>query len=308
MKTWLKLWRDEPGTFGTMSLYARCLFGQLLKATDDDGRIPLGTRDPVDAIAFRFGATRRDRRRLKQDLPELLEDGCIVVDEDLRAVVFPGWERFQAEGRTTQRARSKTAARPRTDHGGTTAEPRADHSVTTAEPQRDHGDQPKPAESFNSGLGDKEGEGEEDQDEEEECERARDPGTNPSLDLNRPTALLSAFESLCHRTLDFRPELMGRKTQAAELLRKHSPERIAAELAAFERVAAKVVRRPRYAWMDFVSGFGTWGKPEREVPRETVRKSRIAAPRPHSYFATAESAEESFARAEAAHRGATDVA
>ncbi len=142
----------------------------------------------------------------------------------------------------------------------------------------------------------------------------RNKGRNQGEDHEGDVLVAETSPSSAGPALDvdaYRPyieDLDLTEEQAAELLRKHSPERIAAELAAFERVAAKVVRRPRYAWMDFVSGFGTWGKPAREGPGETVRKSRIAAPRPHSYFATAESAEESFARAEAAHRGATDVA
>lgn len=78
-KPWVRLYRDENGTFAMLPLFARALAKQLLLIADDDGLIELGGRDPVDAIARQLGADTSDRRLLKKYIPMLLEDGYLVA-------------------------------------------------------------------------------------------------------------------------------------------------------------------------------------------------------------------------------------
>ena len=64
-RPWVKLWKDERGSFQQLPLFARALAAELLKLCDDHGVIAIGSRDPVEAIAFALGADRSDRRLLK---------------------------------------------------------------------------------------------------------------------------------------------------------------------------------------------------------------------------------------------------
>lgn len=148
---WLRLYREERGSFAQLPLTARSLFSQLLKASDDNGRIDLGPKGPVDAIAWKMGADRGDRRFLKKNLELLFQEGSIVHDTESRALRFPNWRRWQPDSaataprsdhdRTTKRPRSRhepTTTMPRTDHDGATTEPRSDHDRATTEQRPDH--------------------------------------------------------------------------------------------------------------------------------------------------------------------------
>ena len=118
---WFKMYREERGSFAQLPLMARALFGEVLKLTDDEGRIGLGGKAPEDAVAFALGADRSDRRALKKYLPMLLEDGCLVLEDD--ALLAPNWGGFQGEEQVAARSR-KARSRPRTRHEPTTNAPR----------------------------------------------------------------------------------------------------------------------------------------------------------------------------------------
>jgi hypothetical protein len=82
-ETWRKLYVREQGSFAQLPLMARSLAKQLLCYVDDDGRIALGGREPVEAIIYRAGgADLADRRALKKYVPMLLADGYLVRDGD----------------------------------------------------------------------------------------------------------------------------------------------------------------------------------------------------------------------------------
>lgn len=125
---WFKLHREERGSFAQLPLLARALFCEILKLTDDDGRIGLGGKEPWHAIAFALGADRSDRRALRKYVPMLLEDGCLVLEGD--ALVAPNWGRFQGVEPTQKPAR-KATTKPRTDHEPTTTVPRSGHEPVT---------------------------------------------------------------------------------------------------------------------------------------------------------------------------------
>lgn len=77
---WRKLYVREEGSFAQLPLYVRALAAELLKAADSRGRIECQGKEPWQAIAWRMGATRGDRRMLKRDIPKLIKDGYLVVD------------------------------------------------------------------------------------------------------------------------------------------------------------------------------------------------------------------------------------
>ena len=75
-----KLYVREEGSFALLPLFARALAAQLLKACSDEGAIYVGDRRPAEALAFRFGANRRDRQLLRVYRPMLLEDGYVRLE------------------------------------------------------------------------------------------------------------------------------------------------------------------------------------------------------------------------------------
>ncbi|MEM9072853.1 MAG: hypothetical protein AAGE52_30380 [Myxococcota bacterium] len=163
MRPWLKLYRDERGSFLALPLVARALFGQLLKLTDDDGRIELGGMTPEAFVARAMGADRADRRALKKHIPALLAEGCVRLEAG--ALVFPGFERHQGDeaisrGRKPRAKKPKPdAAEPRNDNDDASTEPptghdhvatgsRPNHEPVTTEPRTGHDEPSKPPESF----------------------------------------------------------------------------------------------------------------------------------------------------------------
>ncbi|MFO7180788.1 MAG: hypothetical protein DIU78_018955 [Pseudomonadota bacterium] len=78
-RPWRKLYCAELGSFAQLPLYARALAAELLKFTDEQGRIFVGKRAPWEAVARLCGADAGDRRLLKKHLPLLLEDGYLVA-------------------------------------------------------------------------------------------------------------------------------------------------------------------------------------------------------------------------------------
>jgi hypothetical protein len=82
-ETWRKLYVREQGSFAQLPLMARALAKQLLCYVDDDGRIALGGREPIEALIFRAGGgDLNDRRALRKYVPMLLADGYLVRDGD----------------------------------------------------------------------------------------------------------------------------------------------------------------------------------------------------------------------------------
>lgn len=157
-RPWFALWRAERGTFAQLPLMARALFGEILKLTNDNGVIDIGTRSPADAIAWALGADRADRRALARYVPMLLTDGCLV-HEGTR-LIAPNFARWQPEQRAPRRAPANhepTATAPRTDHEAAqtdrdraTNEPRSDHDGATTELRRSYETTANRAEPFTS--------------------------------------------------------------------------------------------------------------------------------------------------------------
>jgi hypothetical protein len=124
-RKWVKLYRDESGSFGDLSLLARAVGAYLLKCVEDEqGRIYVGDGpDTAQALAAavlrRRGGDRSDRRMLPGLAKELLDDGYLVRDG--RYVVVRKFEERQGHA----------ATEPRTDHDRATTEPRTGHEPAT---------------------------------------------------------------------------------------------------------------------------------------------------------------------------------
>lgn len=138
MKPWVKLYREERGTFAQLPLVCRGIAMEILKLTDDAGVIRIGRKPPVDAIAFALGATRSDRRALAQYVPMLLEDGFLVHEGD--RLIVPNFPRFQSDDRAS--------TTPRTNHEATTKTQRPSNEPTATEQRTNHETEAKTTESF----------------------------------------------------------------------------------------------------------------------------------------------------------------
>jgi hypothetical protein len=107
-ESWVKLYRREQGSFALLSLYARSLAAELLKFVDDDGRLFVGKREPWEAIAKVAGATAGDRRMLRKNVADLLEDGYLALDGD--HLVIRNMAKAQGRGRESSAKRNEPSA------------------------------------------------------------------------------------------------------------------------------------------------------------------------------------------------------
>lgn len=85
-REWIALERHE-GRAHDLSLYARALHAQLHRWVDGEGRVPARLEGDLceamaRSIAFRFGATRGDRRLISGHLRELVEAGAVVLSAE----------------------------------------------------------------------------------------------------------------------------------------------------------------------------------------------------------------------------------
>ena len=85
-REWIALERHE-GRAHDLSLYARALHAQLHRWVDGDGRIPAKLEGDLSeamarSLAFRFGATKGDRRLIAGHLRELVGVGAVVLSAD----------------------------------------------------------------------------------------------------------------------------------------------------------------------------------------------------------------------------------
>ena len=135
-KPWVKLYRAERGAFAQLPFLTRCVAAEILKLTNDEGRIELGRRPPADAICFAMGAEKNERRAVRRHIELLLEDGYIVHDGERGELVFPGWPRFQ--GLSPDDQRTSEALPPRA-HGAPTEPTRSPQRAATELPACSHG-------------------------------------------------------------------------------------------------------------------------------------------------------------------------
>lgn len=122
-REWIALERQE-GRAHDLSLYARALHAQLHRWVDGEGKVPARLEgDLCDAmaraIAYRYGATKGDRRLIAGHLAELVTAGAVVLSLEgleLRALA-DGADLVKhklAVGNRPSRSREPSANRPRT--------------------------------------------------------------------------------------------------------------------------------------------------------------------------------------------------
>jgi hypothetical protein len=134
-RPWVKLWKEERGSFAQLPFMTRAVAAEALKYLDDDGRMYVGSKHPAEALAFVAGATRGDRRVMRNAIDELLADGYLrTVNGWLEAAHYSVWQygdkpsadhdgatnRNEAvtngnDGATTEQRTETTAQRPRNE-------------------------------------------------------------------------------------------------------------------------------------------------------------------------------------------------
>jgi hypothetical protein len=77
---WRKLYCVEKGPFASLPLYVRALAAELLKYTDEGGRLWVTEGDPIPSLTRLLGAHQGDVRLLRKHIPQLLEDGYLMRD------------------------------------------------------------------------------------------------------------------------------------------------------------------------------------------------------------------------------------
>lgn len=109
-----------------LPMYTRALALLLKQSCDDQGRIELDERDPVDVVARLCAAVPNERRRLPSDLDELVRVGYLRRDSDALVVVEQeqDWEQIDSSrnmGKPSSRARR---------HVGATSHPSQNYAAT----------------------------------------------------------------------------------------------------------------------------------------------------------------------------------
>lgn len=77
----------EDDAFALLPLHARGLGAMLLKHCEADGRFPIGTRTPAEAVARRIGAEPNERRSLQHHIQQLLDVGYLRLEEGALVVM-----------------------------------------------------------------------------------------------------------------------------------------------------------------------------------------------------------------------------
>lgn len=127
-----KLPTTEETSFAQLPLYTRGLGKMLLTYCDDQGRIALGKRSPADAVAWRCGADRNDRRMLAKDLQDLVEVGYIRIDAT--HIIVLDQERDWKTIESVRSSRPFAGSKPRSHRPTAAYDSDSNHTPTTAAP------------------------------------------------------------------------------------------------------------------------------------------------------------------------------
>lgn len=78
---------SEDGAFALLPLHTRGLYAMLLKHCEPDGRFPIGTKAPAEAVARRIGAEPNERRSLQHHIQRLIDVGYLRLEEGALVVL-----------------------------------------------------------------------------------------------------------------------------------------------------------------------------------------------------------------------------
>lgn len=184
---YVKLYRDESGSFGQLPLMTRALARELMVLADDTGVIHLGRRAPHEAVIFGLGAERSERRSVRAHIELLLSDGYLVHDTERCVLIIPSFPRVDWSPPRLPQATNGAPTKPQqatngtaTERHGNGAEAPADHqrSTNSAPAERQHVPKsPKPHDGTEPALKDQSRE--EENRKEVEVERASAPPIRP---------------------------------------------------------------------------------------------------------------------------------
>lgn len=83
LESWRKLYRTLPPSWLMLPLSARGLGDEMIKYVDDDGLFALPPGEPMtDAVCRIMCAHRKERKRVGEDLADLIRDGYLVKVEN----------------------------------------------------------------------------------------------------------------------------------------------------------------------------------------------------------------------------------
>lgn len=246
-RPWFAVWRRESGTFAQLPLLARSIFTEVLKLTDDDGVIDIGTRAPAEAIAWALGADRSDRRALAKYVPMLLKDGCLVHEgTTLRA---PSFRRWQPTSKRSKSAAANEREATTNEHDGVANEPRTNRDAATTRSRSDHETEAKCAEPFTPDLHSRE--------EERRGEERENKKTPPSPPAPAPGERIRELEAR------YPAELATEARQACALARRNGRMSDGRWLATLERLAKLPAPDVIDAMRMFVERYADGAKDER---------------------------------------------
>lgn len=118
---YVKMYRDESGSFGQLPLMTRSLARELMVLADDAGVIHLGRRAPHEAVIFGLGAERSERRSVRAHIELLLSDGYLVHDTERRLLIIPSFPRVDwSPARPPQTTRGAAPKPQQTTNGAAT--------------------------------------------------------------------------------------------------------------------------------------------------------------------------------------------
>lgn len=152
MRPWIAVHRKASPAFEALEPHHRGVLLDMLRFTDDQGRIPLHGRGPIEVLLRLMGNTRNFRPVLRQAWDAGVRIGMVGTADD--AIVFPSFESYQPGARAKKAA---TLARKVQSNDSAAAEQAQciDSASTVHVQSNDSAFVPNPTESLNSAPGEK---------------------------------------------------------------------------------------------------------------------------------------------------------
>jgi len=152
MRPWIAIHRKASPAFEALEPHHRGVLLDMLRFTDDEGRIPLHGRGPVEVLLRLMGNTRGFRPVLRQAWDAGVQIGMVGVEDG--AIVFPSFESYQPG---VKAKKASTLSREMRSIDGASAE--QEHRIDSAPAEHrqsiDSAFAPNLTEPFNSGPGEK---------------------------------------------------------------------------------------------------------------------------------------------------------
>jgi hypothetical protein len=235
-------WIDDEALHAA-GVVARLMSVQLVLLADDYGN---GRAHPGQLSGRLFWNEPNGREMVEEGLAKLRECGFLALYEvrGQRYFTIRNWSKHQKVDKP---------GKPRVPGPG-----EAQVTETAAEPEASEKVREGPEKVRESLATDLDLDLDQDHDRDPDRERAR----------ASPAGLRNDFERAVERALGVRPMLVGKPVEDSEnLVGRHPPALIEAQLAAFESWLTTRKKPPRNPWLTWLQGFGSWTDASRGVAR-----------------------------------------